>query len=112
VNKYHEILRLLEKRALITNSSLGILNSVQRVIFGGGLTANMMLAAHYVKKEIMQVGDVVLIQTLMLQLFNPLNMLGMMYRSVTESYIDLKCFIRIMNEKPWIVQSPSAKPLG
>jgi ATP-binding cassette subfamily B protein len=87
----------LETRALITNKSLGILNSGQRTIFGSGLTANMILAAHYVKKGIIQVGDVVLIQTLMLQLFNPLNMLGMMYRSVTESFIDLKCFVGIMN---------------
>ena len=59
-----------------------------------------MLAAYYAKKGLVAVGDVVLIQTLMLQLFNPLNMLGMMYRVVTESFVDLKYFIKLMNEKP------------
>ena len=103
VNKYHEILKFLEEKALVTNKSLGTLNSIQRLIFGGGLTINLMLGVDYVKRGFIQVGDVVLIQTLMLQLFNPLNMLGMMYRAVTESYVDLKYFIRLMNEKPWIV---------
>lgn len=76
-------MKFLEERALITNKSLGILNSGQRIIFGTGLTINLMLAAHYAKRGLVAVGDVVLIQTLMLQLFNPLNMLGMMYRVVT-----------------------------
>ena len=71
-----------------------------------------MLAAYYIKLGLMQIGDVILIQTLMLQLFNPLNMLGMMYRSVTESYIDLRSFVRLMNEKAWITEPDSPKPYG
>jgi len=60
---------------------LGFLNIMQRVIFGTGLTFNMILAAHYVQKGILTTGDIMMIQTLMMQFLSPLFILGSMYRN-------------------------------
>ena len=70
--------------------TLGILNTVQRFIFGAGLTFNMLLAAYYTQKGLLSTGDIVMIQTLMMQFLNPLFFLGSMYRSFTDTFIDVK----------------------
>lgn len=73
-----------------TQISLGILNTTQRVIFGAGLTFNMILAAYYTQIGLLTTGDIIMIQTLMLQFLNPLFFLGTMYRSFTDTFIDVK----------------------
>jgi ATP-binding cassette subfamily B (MDR/TAP) protein 7 len=69
---------------------LGILNTAQRFIFGGGLTFNMILAAYYVQKGVLSTGDLIMIQTLMLQFLTPLFFLGTMYRNFTDSFIEVR----------------------
>ena len=61
--------------------SLGIINTAQRAIFGAGLTFNMMLAAYYTQMGLLTTGDIIMIQSLMLQFLSPLFFLGTMYRS-------------------------------
>ena len=73
-----------------TQISLGVLNTAQRFIFGAGLTFNMILAAYYVQKGILSTGDLIMIQTLMLQFLNPLFFLGTMYRTFTDTFIEVK----------------------
>jgi ABC-type transport system involved in Fe-S cluster assembly fused permease/ATPase subunit len=68
------------------------LNTVQRFIFGGGLTFNLVLAAYYTQKGILSTGDIIMIQTLMMQFLNPLFFLGSMYRSFNETFIDVREF--------------------
>lgn len=75
---------------MVTQKGLGILNTAQRFIFGGGLTFNMILAAYYTQKGMMSTGDIIMIQTLMMQLLSPLFFLGSMYRSFSDSFIDVK----------------------
>lgn len=70
--------------------TLGILNTVQRFIFGAGLTFNMLLAVKYTQSGILSTGDIIMIQTLMMQFLNPLFFLGTMYRSFTDTFIDVK----------------------
>jgi ABC-type multidrug transport system fused ATPase/permease subunit len=76
--------------------SLGVLNTVQRFIFGSGLTFNMILAAYYTQKGLLTTGDIIMIQTLMLQFLNPLFILGSMYRSFEDNLIDLREVKKIM----------------
>lgn len=73
-----------------TAQTLGFLNTAQRFIFGAGLTFNMILAAYYVQKGILSVGDLIMIQTLMLQFLNPLFFLGSMYRTFLDTFIEVK----------------------
>ena len=73
-----------------TQISLGVLNTAQRFIFGIGLTFNMILAAYYVQKGILSTGDLIMIQTLMLQFLNPLFFLGTMYRTFTDTFVEVK----------------------
>jgi len=70
--------------------TLGVLNTVQRFIFGAGLTFNLVLAAYYTQKGLLSTGDVIMIQTLMMQFLNPLFFLGTMYRSFNDTFIDVK----------------------
>jgi ABC-type transport system involved in Fe-S cluster assembly fused permease/ATPase subunit len=70
--------------------TLGVLNSVQRVIFGAGLTFNLILAAYYTQKGILSTGDIIMIQALMMQFLNPLFFLGTMYRSFSDTFVDVK----------------------
>ncbi len=69
---------------------MGVLNTVQRFIFGGGLTFNLVLAAYYTQKGLMSTGDIIMIQTLMMQFLNPLFFLGTMYRSFTDTFVDVR----------------------
>jgi ABC-type transport system involved in Fe-S cluster assembly fused permease/ATPase subunit len=70
--------------------TLGVLNTVQRFIFGAGLTFNLVLAAHYTQKGILSTGDIIMIQTLMMQFLHPLFFLGSMYRSFNDTFIDVR----------------------
>ena len=76
--------------------SLGVLNTLQRVIFGTGLTFNMILAAYYVQIGLMTTGDIMMIQTLMLQFLSPLFFLGTMYRVFEDNLIDIRKIKSIM----------------
>lgn len=79
--KYQKAIEVYYDKNYTVQHSLGVLNTVQRLIFGAGLTFNMMLAAYYTQIGILTIGDVMMIQTLMLQFLGPLFILGSMYRS-------------------------------
>jgi ABC-type transport system involved in Fe-S cluster assembly fused permease/ATPase subunit len=83
---------------------LGVLNTVQRFIFGSGLTFNMMLAAYYVQLGLLTTGDIMMIQTLMLQFLGPLFILGSMYRSFEDNLIDIKKITAIMKTPASVVE--------
>lgn len=63
---------------------------MQRLIFGTGLTFNIMLAAYYTQLGLLTTGDIMMIQTLMLQFLGPLFNLGAMYRMFEDNLIDIK----------------------
>lgn len=77
-------------QTIINQNSLGILNTGQRLLFAGGMTINMIMAAHAAKNHLMTAGDIVMMQSLMLQLISPLFFLGAMYRNFTDSFLDIK----------------------
>jgi ABC-type transport system involved in Fe-S cluster assembly fused permease/ATPase subunit len=67
--------------------SLGILNTIQRMIFGAGITFNLIVGAYFVQRGMMSTGDVIMIQTLMLQFLAPLFFLGSTYRNFVDTFI-------------------------
>lgn len=84
--------------------SLGILNTVQRVIFGVGVTFNLMIGAYFVQKGLMSTGDVIMIQTLMLQFLNPLFFLGSSYRNFMDTFVEVRELFDTMNKPAEVIQ--------
>ncbi|HWS25572.1 MAG TPA: ABC transporter ATP-binding protein/permease [Xanthomonadales bacterium] len=79
--------------------ALGVLNAAQAIVIASGLTVLMWLAASEVAAGRMTVGDLVLITTLLIQLFLPLNILGMMYRDIKQALTDMGRMFELLGEK-------------
>jgi ABC-type transport system involved in Fe-S cluster assembly fused permease/ATPase subunit len=100
-----------EKAAVKTYYSLGVLNSGQAAIFTAGMTLVMWLAARGVVAGTHTVGDFVLINAVMIQLYMPLNFMGMVYREIKQGLVDLETMFALLAESPEIEDKPGAKPL-
>ena len=100
-----------EDAAVKTFYSLGVLNAGQALIFSVGLTACMYLAARGVIARELTVGDFVMVNALLIQLQQPLNLLGMVYREVKQGLVDLETMFALLDKEPEIVDAPDAKPL-
>jgi ATP-binding cassette subfamily B protein len=101
-----------EKAAIRTYASLGVLNSGQAIIFTAGTVACMLLAARDVAAGALTVGDFVMINAILMQLYIPLNFMGMVYREIKQGLIDIETMFALLHEKPEIVDKPGAKPLA
>ncbi len=100
-----------EKAAIRTFRSLGTLNSGQSLIFTLGMTACMLLAARGVVTGTHTIGEFVMINALMIQLYMPLNFMGMVYREIKQGLVDLEAMFALLEENPEIKDKPGAKPL-
>jgi ABC-type transport system involved in Fe-S cluster assembly fused permease/ATPase subunit len=100
-----------EKAAVRTYSSLGVLNSGQAVIFTVGMVICMLLAARDVTQGALTIGGFVMINAILIQLYMPLNFMGMVYREIKQGLIDVETMFALLNEKPEIVDRPDAEPL-
>ena len=100
-----------EKAAIRTYSSLGLLNTGQAVIFTLGMVACMLLAARDVTSGVLTVGDFVMINAILMQLYLPLNFMGMVYREIKQGLIDIETMFALLHEPAEIVDRPGAKPL-
>jgi len=100
-----------EKAAIRTYFSLGILNSGQAVIFTIGTVICMLLAARGVARGTLTVGDFVMINAILMQLYLPLNFMGMVYREIKQGLIDIETMFTLLREPAEIVDRPGAKPL-
>jgi len=81
-----------------------VLNIVQRCIFGTGLTFNMMLAAYYTQIGLLTLGDIMFIQSLMMQFLSPLFFLGSMYRSFNDNLIDIEKITAVMKTPAQVIE--------
>jgi len=100
-----------EQAAIKTYYSLGWLNFGQAVIFSTGMTICMWLAAKGAVAGTLTVGDFVMINALLIQLYMPLNFMGMVYREVKQGLVDLETMFALLEENPEIKENPDASPL-
>ena len=100
-----------EKAAVRAFTSLGVLNTGQAVIFTLGMITCMLLAARDVTQGILTVGEFVMINAILLQLYMPLNFMGMVYREIKQGLIDMETMFALLDEPAQILDRPDAKPL-
>ena len=91
--------------------SLAVLNAGQAVVFTLGLAATMVLCAYGIEHGTNTVGDFVMINAMMIQLYQPLNFMGMVYREIKQAVIDIEIMFAMLSRKPEIEDRPGAKPL-
>ena len=109
--RYDRSMERYEQASVKTYTSLAVLNTGQAVIFTFGLTATMLMCAIGVRQGRNTVGDFVLINAMMIQLYTPLNFMGMVYREIKQAVIDIEIMFGLLARKPEITDSPAAHPL-
>ena len=109
--RYDRSMERYEQASVKTYTSLAVLNTGQAVIFTFGLTATMLMCAIGVRQGRNTVGDFVLINAMMIQLYTPLNFMGMVYREIKQAVIDIDIMFGLLARKPEITDSPAAHPL-
>jgi ATP-binding cassette subfamily B protein len=92
--------------------SLTSLNAGQALIIAAAITSMMWLAAQHVVNGRMTLGDLVLVNAYMIQMFLPLNFLGFVYREVKRSLADIARMFRLLDAAPAVVDAPGARPLN
>jgi ATP-binding cassette subfamily B protein len=104
-------LQRLEDASVRTEISLAWLNAGQAGIIALGVTVMMLMATQGVAHKTMTIGDLVLVNAYLLQLFIPLNFLGGMYREIRNSLTDMEKLFGLLAKPPEIVDAPGARPL-
>jgi len=111
VQRYDEQMQGWEVSAVRNQTSLATLNAGQSVIIAIGVTLLMLLAADKVVKGEMTVGDLVLVNVFMIQLYMPLHFLGFVYREIKNALADMEKMFRLLDENREIADVPDALPL-
>ena len=109
--RYDASLERYERAYVRSETSLNGLNFGQQSIIAVGLTVVMMLAAGRVTQGAMSVGDFVLVNTYMIQLFQPLNILGFAYREIKQGLTDMEAMFRLLGEGAEVADKPGAPAL-
>src|SRR3954469_12678787 len=109
--RYDEQLLKYEDAATKNEASLGLLNIGQSFIIAIAVTALMLLAADGVASRNFTLGDLVLVNGLLIQLYIPLNVLGMVYRNIKQSLLDMSRMFRLLSEHREIEDRPGAPDL-
>jgi len=109
--RYDDNLQKYESAAVKNEASLGILNIGQSLVIAVAVTLLMILAAQGVVTKTLTLGDLVLVNALLIQLYIPLNFLGMVYREIKQSLADMDRMFRLLSQDREIEDSPGAKPL-
>jgi len=110
--QYNRNLQDWEQARVNNRLSLALLNSGQAFIIGLGLTALMYLAAKGVVEGTMTMGDLVMVNAYLLQLFIPLGALGFIYREIRRAMSDVENMFELLKREPKIQDMEDALPLG
>ncbi|ALG67136.2 ATP-binding cassette domain-containing protein [Beggiatoa leptomitoformis] len=111
VKRYGETLHAWEEAAVKSQTSMSVLNFGQSAIIAVGVILIMFSASQSVVDGTMSLGDLVLVNTFLLQLFIPLNFLGILYRSIKYALVDMDMLFRLLEQTPEIQNAPDAKTL-
>ncbi len=109
--RYDEQLHKYEDAATKNEASLGVLNIGQSGVIAVAVTALMVLVADGVARKSFTIGDLVLVNGLLIQLYIPLNFLGMVYREIKQSLLDMDRMFRLLAEHREVEDKPGAVPL-
>ncbi|WP_233553163.1 ABCB family ABC transporter ATP-binding protein/permease [Teichococcus wenyumeiae] len=109
--RYDASLARYEGAYIRSEVTLNYLNMGQAAIIALGLTAVMLMAARGVQNGSMTVGDFVLVNTYLIQLYLPLNFLGFVYRELKQGLVDMEAMFTLMREEREVADAPGAIPL-
>src|SRR5213596_1104560 len=109
--RYDHSMARYEEASVQAYVSLAVLNAGQATIFTLGLAGVMVMCAYGVKQGTNTVGDFVMINAMMIQLYQPLNFMGMVYREIKQAMTDIETMFAILARKPDIEDRPGATPL-
>jgi ATP-binding cassette, subfamily B, heavy metal transporter len=109
--RYDRAMARYEEASVQAYVSLAVLNAGQATIFTIGLATVMVMCAYGIKDGSKTVGDFVMINAMMIQLYQPLNFMGMVYREIKQAVIDIERMFAILAREPEIEDEPGAKPL-
>jgi len=111
-NRYDESLERLRKARLKSQTSLSLLNTGQQLIIAAALVAILWRATQGVVDGRMTLGDLVMINAFMIQLYIPLNFLGVLYREIKQSLTDLDKMFVLMDREREVADVPNAADLN
>ncbi len=109
--RYDESLEKLRRVAVRSQQSLSLLNIGQQTIIAVGLIAMLWRATQGVVDGRMTVGDLVMVNAFMIQLYIPLNFLGVIYREIKQALTDLDKMFTLMEREQEVGDAPDARPL-
>ena len=110
--RYDENLQRLERASIKSQTSLSVLNLGQSLIIAAAVTLLVWRATVGVVAGTMTLGDLVLVNALMIQLYIPLNFLGVIYREIKQSIIDMEKMFSLLGQNREVADAPGAKPLA
>ena len=110
--RYDESLDRLRKARLKSQTTLSVLNTGQQLIIAVGLVAMLWRATEGVVSGHMTLGDLVMINAFMIQLYIPLNFLGVLYREIKQSLTDLDKMFTLMEREREVADAPNATALA
>ncbi|MGH6677038.1 MAG: ABCB family ABC transporter ATP-binding protein/permease, partial [Xanthobacteraceae bacterium] len=109
--RYDRSMARYEDASVRAYESLTVLNAGQAIVFTIGLCAAMVMCAYGIERHTNTVGDFVMINALMIQLYQPLNFMGMVYREIKQAIIDIENMFTMLDRKPEILDRPGAQKL-
>ena len=110
-SRYDRAMARYEEASVKSYVSLAVLNAGQATIFTAGLTIAMVMCAYGIKQGTHTVGDFIMINAMMIQLYQPLNFMGMVYREIKQAVIDIENLFSILAREPEIEDKPGAQAL-
>ncbi|HEX3708331.1 MAG TPA: ABC transporter ATP-binding protein/permease [Pseudolabrys sp.] len=109
--RYDKSMARYEDASVKAYTSLAVLNAGQALFFTLGLAAAMVMCAYEIRAGTKTVGDFVLINAMMIQLYQPLNFMGMVYREIKQAVTDIELMFSILAREPEIKDAVGARPL-
>lgn len=109
--RFDQSMARYERSSTQAYTSLAVLNAGQAVIFTAGMTLAMILAVQDIRAGRITIGGFVMINAMLIQLYIPLNFMGMLYREIKQALIDIETMFGLLEKDPEIRDRPGAPPL-
>lgn len=110
-DRYDKAMQDWAQAAVKSENSLGLLNIGQSIITNLTMIGAMAFSVYGWKQGDLTVGDLVLVNALLMQLFRPLDLLGMVYRTIRQGLVDMDAMFKLIDTEQEVIDKPGAKPL-